>query len=125
MFHKFFYDRKWTFSGKFHAPRLPEFFVTLAKYIPVNYFLVVCFFTSEQPGAVCPFHTDTGGKILRLLTAGKQSQYLIRDFKTRPNGLERLKSRIMFCFLCGGNLYTDFFQQCLYKKNILLPDVHF
>ena len=95
----------------------------VAKYIPVASFGVVRFFSDEQPGAVCPSCTDSEGKILRLLTAGKQSQYLIRDFKTRPKGLERLKSRIMFCFLCGGNLYTDFFRQSLYRKDMPLPGV--
>ena len=44
-------------------------FFQLAKYIPGASFWIVCFSSDEQPGELVPFYTDTGEKILRLLTA--------------------------------------------------------
>ena len=95
-------------------------FFQFAKYIPGASFWIVCFSTDEQPGALVHFYTDTGGKILRLQVAEKQIRDKSRHSK-RDLCLGRVECRLTFCFSATRNLYTDFFQQCLYIKDTPFP----
>ena len=92
----------------------------LASHIPGASFSVVYFSTDELWGPVCPFYTDTGGKILRLRVAEKQIRDKSRHSK-RDIRLGRVECRLTFCFSATCNLYTDFFQQCLYIKDTPFP----
>ena len=96
-----------------------RFFASCKLYLR-HFFVSSIFFLGWTAGVACPLYTDTGGKILRLQVAEKQIRDKSRHSK-RDLCLGRVECRLTFCFSATRNLYTDFFQQCLYIKDTPFP----
>ena len=108
--------RKWQFCFfcKAHQPAGSSF--QHAKYYPRGFFLDSMFFHGWTAGAACHILYKHWGKNPKIACHRKQSLNWGRHFKTRLTSWTDWNV-VPVLLSEAGNLYTDFCQQCLYKKD--------